>query len=272
MKRSGLLYIYIILASAFTLLLTECRTTGKARKSGPETTDTHIETVKKLSNVDNASELTARLSFSLSGRKATGQLRMRRDHSIQIGISVLGLVEVVRIEFLPDKVIVMDRTSNRYALCHYADLPLRNELGLDFNVVQALLWNRLFSPGAANEMEILRNVVYSGINEQDDLSVFKDKGYEYLFRVNNNRNLVSTSKTVSGKGLSVGYSDFKTVSDGLIFPMTLNLEIVDGANIIPVIITLSSVSTSNGSWPDETGVGRRMTRVSLEELTQGLSI
>ena len=153
MKRSGLLYIYIILASAFTLLLTECRTTGKAHKSGPETTDTHIETVKKLSNVDNASELTARLSFSLSGRKAAGQLRMRRDHSIQIGISVLGLVEVVRIEFLPDKVIVMDRTSNRYALCHYADLPLRNELGLDFNVVQALLWNRLFSPGAANEIE-----------------------------------------------------------------------------------------------------------------------
>ena len=83
-------------------------------------------------------ELTASLSLNLEGNKVNGQLRMRRGRSIQISASMLGLVEVARVEFLPDMVVVMDRFHNVYSVFHYADIPYRNELGLDFDVVQAL--------------------------------------------------------------------------------------------------------------------------------------
>lgn len=270
MKRTGLLYL--VLSAAIVLLLAGCRTSGTARKSASVSTDTHLETLRGLSEVVNTSELTAKVSFNLSGQKASGQLRMRRDRSIQIGISLLGLVEVARIEFMPDKIVIMDRTSNRYALCHYADLPLRNDLGLDFNVVQALLWNRLFSPGAANETEFLRNVVFSGTDGADGSYVYRERGYDYVFKVNPDRNLIQTSRTDSGRGVSIGYSDFRTVSDGFVFPMTMNLALDDGTISVSASFTLSSVSTAKGSWPDETGVGRRMTKVSLDELLQGLSL
>ena len=270
MKRPGLKYIF--LPAVMSLLLAGCRTSGTSRKSSSVSTDTHIETLRELSEVDNTSELTARVSFNLSGQKAGGQLRMRRDHSIQIGISLLGLVEVARIEFLPDKIVIMDRTSGRYALCHYADLPLRNELGLDFNVVQALLWNRIFSPGAANETEFLRNVVFSGTDGTDGSSVFREREYDYIFKVNADRHLTRTSRTDSGRGVSIGYSDFRTVSDGFVFPMAMNLALDDETISVSASFTLSSVSTAKGNWPDETGVGRRMTKVTLDELLQGLSL
>ena len=270
MKRTG--FLTLIIAVLLTFSMSGCGTSDKVHKSGAASADLHTETLKKLSKVENASELTARFSLNVSGRKASGQLRMRRDRSVQIGISLLGLVEVVRIEFLPEKVVIMDRTTNRYTVCHYADLPLRNELGLDFNVVQALFWNRLFSPGVADETELLSNIVYNGTDELNGSSVFKERVYDYLFKVNPDRNLTLTSKTVSGSGLSVGYSDFRAVTEGFVFPMTLNLEMAGGANPLFATLTLSSVSTAKGNWPDETGVGRRMTKVTLDELTEGLSL
>ena len=69
-------------------------------------------------------ELTSSLSLNLSGTKVSGQLRMRRGRSIQISASMLGLVEVARIEFLPDMVVIMDKFHNLYSVCHYADIPL----------------------------------------------------------------------------------------------------------------------------------------------------
>ena len=265
-------FLRIILMSAFALSLIGCRATGKIGKSGSGTIDSYTETIRQLSEVEKASELTARLSFNLSGNKASGQLRMRRDHSIQISISVLGLVEIVRIEMLPEKVIVMDRSSNRYAICHYADLPLRNELGLDFNVIQAILWNRVFSPGAADENDILRNIVFSTADEQNGSSAFVENTYHYRFNVNTDGNLVLTSNKVSGRGLSVHYSDFRSVSDGFVFPMMLYFDMADASSTVSVSMALSSVSVANSNWPDETGVGRRMTKVSLEELTERLSL
>ena len=60
-------------------------------------------------------ELTSSLSLNLSGTKVSGQLRMRRGRSIQISASMLGLVEVARIEFLPEMVVIMDKFHNLYS-------------------------------------------------------------------------------------------------------------------------------------------------------------
>ena len=270
MKRPGFIFVVFFLLPV--ILLAGCRTSHSARKNKePGMYDTSRETLHHLCSTGKVSELTARMSFNLSGQKAGGQLRMRRDHCVQISVSVLGLVEVARIEFLPDKVVVMDRTSNRYALCHYADLPFRNELGLDFNVVQALFWNRVFSPGSISESDLYNNVSYNGRNT-DGSSTFIEKVYDYIFRVAGDDNLILTSKKIQGRGVSIGYSDFKTLSDGFVFPMVLNLEITDEIRRFSTSIALSSVSTAKGSWPDETGISRRMVKVSLDELTRGLSL
>jgi hypothetical protein len=268
MKRQ---LLFVTLISVFLLSsLTGCRSIKTTRKPTVETADVYQELLSSLAAEPSVTELTARVSFNLSGRKATGQIRMRRDRSVQIGVSVLGLLEVARVEFLPDKVVVMDRTSNRYAVCHYADLPLRNELGLDFNVIQAILWNRIFSPGVSAD-EMLSNIVLNETKALDGSPILRDRGYGYLFTVDRNNRLSITSNTVAGRGISVGYSDFKTVSKGFDYPMTFYVQIA-AANAVSATLSFSSVSTEKGSWPDETGITSRMERVSIEELVESLEL
>ena len=54
--------------------------------------------------------------------------------------------------------------------------------------------------------------------------------------------------------------------------MMLYFDMADASSTVSVSMALSSVSVANSNWPDETGVGRRMTKVSLEELTERLSL
>ena len=109
----ALRYILPLLTAA--LLLSSCRTISTARKEKDrqEESDRLVHTLMEAPPVN---ELTASLSFNLQGTKVSGQLRMRCGRSIQISASMLGLMEVARIEFLPDMVVVMDRVHNLYSV------------------------------------------------------------------------------------------------------------------------------------------------------------
>ena len=127
-------YILPVLLAA--LLLGGCRSSSALKKQKEKQEQEDARLIHSLLEAPPVQELTASLSLNLNGTKVSGQLRMRRGRSIQISASMLGLVEVARIEFLPEMVVVMDKFHNVYSVCHYADLPYRNELGLDFEVVQ----------------------------------------------------------------------------------------------------------------------------------------
>ena len=156
-------FCYILFPLLFAgLLLSGCRSSSSIRKNKEAGQLEDSRLIHSLLAAPEADELTASLSVNVQGTRITGQLRMRRGKSIQISASVLGLMEVARIEFLPEMVVVIDRYHNLYSVCHYADIPYRNELGLDFEVVQALLWNRLFSPGSANPADAATRLMKRG--------------------------------------------------------------------------------------------------------------
>lgn len=249
------------------LLLASCGSLSKGLKSN---TDSAVNEDRKilsqLVEPKQPDELTASLSMNISGVKVNGQLRMRRDHSIQVSANLLGLMEVARVEFLPDKVVVMDRMHNRYSVCHYAFLPERNELGLDFEEIQAIFWNRAFSP-ESNSSDKFANFVIQDRNPET--FTFKETKFGYLFTANSDRKLVRTSKP--GIAL-VEYSNFSGLSKDFIFPLGMNVEINTGDLSLVVPIKLSSVSITNQKWPDQTQVSRRMTQVELDEILDDLTL
>lgn len=77
-----------------------------------------------------------------------GSLHMRKDEVIrlQLFIPILGS-EVGRIEFTPDRVLLMDRMHKEYVEARYDQLGFLQANGLSFYSLQALFWNQLLMPG-----------------------------------------------------------------------------------------------------------------------------
>ena len=263
----GVKYILLILLS--TVLLYGCRSTSAARKQKGQKEQKSERIVHDLLDPPPVQELTASLSFNIGGNKVSGQLRMRRDHSIQISASMLGLVEVARIEFLPDMVVVSDRVHNIYSVCHYADIPYRNELGLDFEVVQALLWNRIFSPGSANLVDASTRLRIDRTDEQGNVYI-RDIECGYEFISDGKGRLDAVTRSGGGFRFRIDYADFTAVSGKWKYPSELGVVINTSDSDIDLKVRISSVSTENKSWPDKTQVSRRMKQVTLDELLDNL--
>ena len=262
-------YILPVLIAA--LLLSGCRSQSALRKQKAKEEQESARIIHTLLEAPPVQELTASLSLNLSGTKVSGQLRMRRGRSIQISASMLGLVEVARIEFLPDMVIVMDKFHNLYSVCHYADIPYRNELGLDFEVVQAFLWNRIFAPGSANPANAATRLRLDRTDEQGR-SYIKDIEYGYEFVANADGRLESLNRSGSGYIFHMDYSDFTALSGKWKYPLELNFQVKVSNTDVNVQARMSSVSTDNKTWPDRTQVTRRMKQVSLDELLDNLDL
>lgn len=263
MKR----YVIIFFSFLLILLLGGCRTSRTVSK----TVDTEEQRlVTKLLDSPSASELTASLSMNISGRKVSGQLRMRRDRCIQLSASVLGLMEIFRVELFPDRVVVMDRVHNLFSVCHYADIPYRNELGLDFEVVQAILWNRIFSPGSANNVDASTRINYLN-STPDGINSFREVECGYTF-LSDGKNLISTLKEGSGFKFRLDYSDFTALLKDFVYPLEQTYSLDTNSSFFKVLVKLSSVSAGIGSWPDQTSISRRMKQVALDELLDNLEI
>ena len=262
-------YIFPVILAA--LFLVGCRSSSNLKKQKEQQEQESARLVHALLESPPVNELTASLSLNLRGTKVSGQIRMRRGRSIQISASMLGLVEVARIEFLPEMVVVMDKFHNLYSVCHYADLPYRNELGLDFEVVQAFFWNRIFSPGSANLTDASTRLRVDHTDEQGAVYI-KDIECGYVFVSDGKDRLDAVTKTGSGFKFRIDFSDFTALSGKWKYPLGLTANINTSDSDIDISVKMSSVSVENKNWPDRTQVTRRMRQVTLDELLDNLDL
>lgn len=258
-----------IVLAAF--ILGGCRSSSSLKKHREPQARETAKLVSTLLEAPPVREMTASLSLNIAGNKVNGQLRMRRGKSIQISVSMLGLVEVARIEFLPEMVVATDRIHNVYSVFHYADIPYRNELGLDFEVVQAFLWNRLFSPGTADVADAASKFVIEGSDDRGAVSI-RDMECGYLFVSDGRDRLDAVSKTAGSFSFRIGYSDFTALSGGWKYPLEWTAQINTSGLQLGFSAKLSSVSADKKNWPDRTQVSSRMKLVSLQEMLDNLDL
>ena len=267
MKRLGFILPLVLAA----LLMGSCRSQSALKKQKVQQEREDVRLVHALLEEPPVQELTSSLSLNVSGTKVNGQLRMRRGRSIQISASMLGLVEVGRIEFLPDMVVVVDRIHNVYSVCHYADVPYRNDLGLDFQVVQSFFWNRIFSPGSADLTDASSRLHVERSDNPGTVAI-RDMECGYLFESDGKETLNAVSKSAGDFSFRIDYSDFTAVSDKWQYPLGWAAAIKTSGSTINVSAKMSSVSTDNKNWPDRTQVPRRMKQVTLDELLDTLDL
>ena len=200
------------------LVIAACSTTGTIKnKQLSKTDDSYITLAKELTAAPKNPELTADVKIKIGMGSYDATLMMRWNESIRISVTPLGIMEIMRLECLPDMIVFVDRTSSRYAVEHYADVPYRNITGLDFYSLQALLWNKIFVPGYTDIESVVQRIRLSEMGEHGTL--FSSTEYDYNFTVDKSGKLVQTSKESLVYSVAANYLDFKPVADGVVFSL-----------------------------------------------------
>lgn len=261
-------YICFILV---IFVLASCGTTVSVKKQKlSKAEDTYVALVKDLTAEPVNPELAADLKIKVGTISLDATLKMRWNESIRISIAPLGIMEVMRLECLPDMVVLVDRTSQQYAVEHYADVPYRNFTGIDFYTLQALLWNKVFVPGYT-DMELMMPKIKLSKADENGV-VLNSTEYNYMFDIDKTRHLVKTYKEGLGYKVAVNYLDFKPVADGVVLPLKLALDLQFTGNSDRIEILLDDVSVEKADWPNRLSVSNRFKRASIKEILDKFSL
>ena len=231
-----------------------------------------------LRNVTNSLPATANLVSSIdfnikTGKKdisVDGKISMRRDEVIRIQLSPMGLVEVGRMEFTRDSVLIMDRIHKQYLKSSYNQVGFLRDNGIDFYALQALFWNQLFVPGekgmdkSVDQFDIKNNVI-SLTSGKMKYQWTADNGIQHILTA-----LATYNSTKHGTSkLDWTYGDFRNFA-GKTFPARHTVGITAGTSSgssrnIKVIITMKNMKTDSG-WDTTTKVPSKYKPVELKDV------
>ena len=228
--------------------------------------------------------ISSKIKFTINtGRKdlsVSGSLKMKKDEVIRIQLTPFGLMEVGRLEFAKDYVLLMDRINKEYIKANYADVDFLQKNGLDFYALQALFWNQLFVPGEQKITDSsLKKFSVTFNDAVANTIVSLERGsmlYQWSADKSNGR-LRSVDVTYSGKSsgkttVTCNYGSFKPVGRKH-FPTDITLlmksNAVKGGSPISVNISLDGIDT-DGDWDTFTSVSSKYRQVSVQDVMNRL--
>ena len=130
---------------------TNTTTTKQATVKSDNTANQALSYVRKVNdNAVDANNIVSKIDFTLNAMgkdiSVSGKLYMRKNEVVRIQLTPFGLMEVGRLEFTPDYVLLINRLEKEYVKATYSELDFLKANGLDFYALQSLFWNELFQP------------------------------------------------------------------------------------------------------------------------------
>ena len=281
--------------AAMSLLVVSCGS-SKALQGGTKPTKTEKVTLdnaetmsrdflrKVYDNEVYANSITSKIKFTVNtGSKdisVSGSLNMKKDQVIRIQLTPFGLMEVGRLEFTKDYVLIMDRMNKEYIKASYADVDFLQKNGLDFYTLQALFWNKLFVPGTQKITDSsLKNFSVAFNNALSDAVVSYKRGdMGYAWSADKTTALIkSVGVTYDGKTsgkttVTCDYGKFKPLGTKL-FPTDITLKLKTGAvknaDKMSVNISINNLDTSD-DWDTFTTVSGKYKQVDVQDVVKRL--
>ena len=206
-----------------------------------------------------------------SSLSAGGTLRMKRDDVVQLSLTFLGL-EVGRLEFTPDGVLIVDRMNKQYVRAAYTDVSFLRQAGLDFYTLQALFWNELFVPGQRRADAAAGRFRISASGDHTLLSLTDAPGLDYSFLAQTATGCVDRVYVTPRDGqdgqFTWTYADFTAVG-GKPFPTTMTCAVTGTGKDVGFTLRLSRIGNDSG-WPTRTEVSDKYTRRDADEILRRL--
>ena len=228
--------------------------------------------------------IASKIKFTINtGRKdlsVSGSLRMKKDEVIRIQLTPLGLMEVGRLEFTKDYVLLMDRMNKEYVKASYSDVDFLRKNGLDFYALQAIFWNKLFVPGTQSITDSsLKNFTVAFNNKPSETVISHKRGdMSYLWTADGTTALIkSVDITYDGKAsgtttVTCSYGAFKPLGTKL-FPTDITLKMksdaVKKAENLSVNISINNPDT-DGDWDTFTSISSKYKQVSVQDVMNRL--
>ncbi len=280
-----------IAALALPLIFGACASKKVVSNDGKVGTTTlkaeQSEAVKKLTFVqkvaDNAvyaKNITSKIDFTINaGGKdisVDGTLRMRKDEVIRIQLAPFGLVEVGRVEFTPDYVLLVDRIHKEYIKADYNQVSFLKDNGLNFYSLQALFWNQLFIPGQQQVSESSLKTFDANLNALGSTVpvLLKQNNLSFTWNADklngqiSSADIVYKSKSTGTSKVNWNYADFKQVGSKK-FPglQTINVSTtaMKNNNKASVVLKLKNIGTDS-NWETQSTVSDKYKKVSVEDV------
>lgn len=163
-----------------------------------------------------------KLTLTVNGDKVSlkGKLRIQKDGGIQISITPLGLVEVACIEFLPDKVRLINKLFKSYTEVPYSEAKAIGLSGINYGVLESIFLDRMFQANGQPAYLGLKEFTITDENANSyTIATGKEHAMQYAFIIEKNGgNMTQCSGNSStGESIKCDYSNFKEMS-GILFP------------------------------------------------------
>jgi len=210
-----------------------------------------------------------------------GSLHMRKDDVIRIQLTALGLMEVGRLEFTKDYVMIVDRIHKEYIKADYNKVSFLQRNGLNFYSLQALFWNMLFMPGTKKVTDDM--LKQFALNLQSSSAMvpvnLKQGNMSYVWQTESKTGQIKqTEITYADKSsgttkIICKYDDFKPVGTKM-FPHMLTLngktQATQKPRDVKVGIKLKGVKMDK-DWETRTTLSGKYKAVSVEEVLEKIT-
>lgn len=269
MKQLHPKYLLTVVTTV-TMLFAGCKSSSRLDKGPNAPAMAYAE--KVLDNRQTAQAVTAKMRISIkAGEKdisLSGNLKMMRNDVIQLSLSLLG-IEVGRMEFTREEVLIVDRYHKQYTRVPYQQIDFLQSAQLDFNALQSIFWNEIFVPGKPDVSQALGDfrLSESGDHTLLILSTAPKLDYSFLTVTNSgqlSRTSVRPKELNNSDNLECRYSNF-TKLGGKNFPQSIRLQFKGDKAVYTLDMALSSLNNNTG-WETRTELSSKYTPMKADNI------
>ncbi len=287
MKISVIKIAIVALPLLFGACASKKTVIGDVKPTTESSQNGQSEAVKKLTFVqkvaDNAvyaKNITSKIDFTINTGDKTisvdGTLRMRKDEVIRIQLAPFGLVEVGRVEFTPDYVLLIDRIHKEYIKADYNQVSFLQDNGLNFYSLQSLFWNQLFIPGKQQVSESSLKTFDVDLNAIGGTLpvMLNQKNLSFVWNADkvsgqiSSADITYSSNSNGTSKVNWAYADFKSVGAKK-FPgqqvVSVSTTALKKNNKASLTIKMKNIGTDS-DWETQTTVSNKYKEVSVEDV------
>lgn len=237
-----------------------------------------VEYVRKVNdNAVYAKNIVSKIDLTLNAQgrdiNVSGRLNMRRDEVIRITITPFGLMEVGRLEFTPEYVLLINRMEKEYVKATYNDVDFLKANGLDFYALQALFWNELFQPSKKNLTDTDLMMFSADMTQTADRHITFNSGklnFDWTTDVAktliNNALITYAKGTAQASTVTMEYGDFVPMGSKR-FPskekVTFSTKSMSTGKL-SMLLMLNKI-TNDTNWETRTAVSDKYKQISAQQ-------
>ena len=227
------------------LLLASCVSNKSIQPSQSEVEESDYS-IADISGLPAIAPDTTRMKYLSSNIKLTlrvndekvslkGKLRIQKDCGIQISIAPMGLAEAACIEFLPEKVRLINKLEKTFTEIPYSEASIIGFSGINYGVLESIFLNRVFMANGCPAYLGIEEFTQNNTKSHYNLSTGKGSAMQYRFTIDKTNGYMTScnGNSLTGEEMTCDYSNFKEF-DGIQFPnmmcisfkgeITLNLD------------------------------------------------